>query len=159
MALSLVVEGKRPCGSCTKCCEGTLTANVHGQMIGQGKSCCWLSKRTGCTVYETRAPVCKDYICEWKRDLRIPEEFKPNLTNVIFTLRYLEGGKGTYVRVTDFNVKRNEKIWNWCKEQWEKGTYKHMTYSHYPDITSIQCTTTIFSLDEKISNYLQTGVL
>jgi len=96
---------------------------------------------------------------KWKRDLKIPEEFKPNLSNVIFTLRYIKDRKGTYVRVTDFNKKRNEKIWNWCKEQWENKVYKHITYSHYPDITSIQCTTTIFSLDEEVSKYLQTGEL
>jgi hypothetical protein len=75
----------RSCNSCTKCCEGYLSANIKGQEISLGKPCLFVEISVGCKDYENRPSFpCKEFKCEWVRDLYIPEEFSPAKTGVIF---------------------------------------------------------------------------
>lgn len=72
------------CGTCTKCCEGTLKLIVHGEKVSNGKPCPLLNINSGCSDYENRpAMPCKTYRCVWLKNNNIPEHFKPNNVNFI----------------------------------------------------------------------------
>jgi uncharacterized cysteine cluster protein YcgN (CxxCxxCC family) len=77
------------CNNCTKCCEGYLKANINGISMYPGKPCYLLDIGKGCTDYENRPYMpCKSYKCEWLKDEKIPEQFKPNLTNFIILKKW-----------------------------------------------------------------------
>ena len=82
----------RSCGTCTKCCEGYLTANIRGREVSTGKPCVFLEIGKGCTEYDKR-PVdpCQTYTCSWLSTPEFPEWLKPNVANVIFTYRVQNG--------------------------------------------------------------------
>jgi hypothetical protein len=84
----------RSCGTCTKCCEGYLTANIRGREISPGKPCVFLEIGKGCTEYDKR-PVspCQTYECAWLSTPEFPDWLKPNVANVIFTYRFQNGMK------------------------------------------------------------------
>ena len=76
----------RECGECTKCCEGSLLLVVNGRKVGKSHPCHFLSKLNkcgGCTIYEERPDVCKDFRCEWLSNPEIPEWMKPSLVDTI----------------------------------------------------------------------------
>jgi hypothetical protein len=75
---------KKECGSCTKCCEGPLNANINGYMIGKGKPCPLVIIGKGCGDYKNRPEdPCRVYKCAWLTVPDMPEEFKPNISGVI----------------------------------------------------------------------------
>jgi hypothetical protein len=83
----------RECGTCTKCCEGYLTASVFGKNFFKGKPCHFVSIGQGCTVYEQRPKdPCAIYKCEWLTNPDIPEWMKPNLINTIIDKRKTKSG-------------------------------------------------------------------
>lgn len=94
---------KKNCGSCTKCCEGFLIANIKGSIflknseipghstefkinnnIGNGKACYFLEINKGCKIYNKR-PIdpCKTFSCGWLDIESMPEEFKPENSGMI----------------------------------------------------------------------------
>jgi hypothetical protein len=90
----------RPCGTCTKCCEGSLVGTALGSQFGNGKPCFFVAAGKGCTRHEERPEdPCRNYQCGWTTNLDIPEEFKPNLTNTIADLCTVEGHK--YIRLVE----------------------------------------------------------
>ena len=76
---------ERSCGTCTKCCEGYLTATVGDISLYPGKPCHFVEMNCGCSIYKDR-PVepCQTFKCEWLNQPLIPEWLKPNLSNAIF---------------------------------------------------------------------------
>jgi hypothetical protein len=86
VALSIGKKGERSCGSCTKCCEGWLTANVDGEEIGHGKACSRVEPGVGCTDYENRPEEpCRTFLCQWRANSWVPEEFSPAKTGNLLT--------------------------------------------------------------------------
>lgn len=79
------IEMKRECGDCSMCCEGHLTANIHGIQMTKGLPCHFLGKCDGggCTIYDQRPQLCQDYHCLWKITPTLPEWMKPNKSDVI----------------------------------------------------------------------------
>lgn len=92
----------RECGECTECCKGYLKCNVLGQNLGNGVGCNFL-KKEGCGIYDNRPnQPCKEYNCVWKENLEIPDNMRPDKSNVImnyqdhqgfFYLKVIETGK------------------------------------------------------------------
>jgi len=79
-------KNERSCGSCTKCCEGWLTANINGEEIYPGKPCSIVNADKGCSDYENRPESpCKTFMCMWRANDWIPEEFSPAKTGNILT--------------------------------------------------------------------------
>ena len=71
---------ERQCGSCRKCCDGTLSGEVYGHQFYPGKPCHFVSITDGCTIYTKRPEdPCKTFECWWKINKDIPIEFQPNL--------------------------------------------------------------------------------
>ena len=73
----------RSCDECTVCCRGWLNADIHGHKIGGGVTCQWLTPH-GCGIYETRAPVCRDFKCAWLMPgSPFPDHWRPDKIGVI----------------------------------------------------------------------------
>ena len=82
----------RSCGTCTKCCEGHLKANINGVKMGLGKACYLLELGKGCSDYDNRPYMpCKWYRCEWLKNEEIPDNFKPNEVNFILRKQWKNG--------------------------------------------------------------------
>lgn len=79
----------RTCGSCTKCCEGWLAADVHGHFMEPGTHCHFL-KESKCSIYPSRPNVCKDFFCAWLMDERIDDDLKPDNIHQIITYNYVD---------------------------------------------------------------------
>jgi len=76
----------RECGDCTKCCEGWVSSVDKKIEFYPGKPCHFLKGKNicnGCTIYEDRPKMCKDFECEWLINENIPEWFKPSISNTI----------------------------------------------------------------------------
>ena len=114
-----IVLSDRSCGTCTKCCEGTLKLIVFGQRVSPGNPCPLLNLNSGCSDYENRpAMPCKTYKCQWLKKIEMPEKFKPNLINFIVHRMWLKKHEyytllkaGTFVKISDI-----EDIFLWFKE-------------------------------------------
>jgi hypothetical protein len=66
----------RNCGSCTACC--TVKAIAAPGLIKAPGITCGHCDKTGCTVYESRPSVCRDYFCgyiatDWLSDRQRPD--------------------------------------------------------------------------------------
>lgn len=86
---------KRSCDGCTKCCEGWLHGNINGHFMGRGRKCFFV-KEGGCSIYENRPDFpCKIFKCAWLMDQRIPEWFKPTMSNVV----------GQWISIPQCNIK------------------------------------------------------
>ena len=88
MKIELPIITKKECGTCTKCCEGWLTANIKGHDMYPGKPCFFVEIGKGCKDYKNRPKnPCKNFLCGWRLIDDMPEEFKPEKTGVIVSLK------------------------------------------------------------------------
>ena len=107
-----IVEG-RSCDGCTKCCEGSLYAEINGKIVDKDNPCYLVSIGKGCTDYENRPTIpCKTFQCEWLQNPSIPEEFKPSLSNTIIVKKYTN--KNTYLELLEAGEKLNSEILTWA---------------------------------------------
>lgn len=82
----------RSCGSCTKCCDGTLTGEALGYKFFKGKPCHYVELGKGCTVYSKRPKnPCVEYKCVWLQNKDVPEWMKPNEVNALLNASNLDG--------------------------------------------------------------------
>ncbi len=90
-SIQLSVKNNRSCDGCTKCCEGWLAADIHGERMYPGKPCHLVEVGKGCTAYETRPDnPCKQFMCMWRSSSDIPEKFSPLATGIIVTEQVVE---------------------------------------------------------------------
>ena len=104
----------RECGECTKCCEGNLLLTVRNRSVNKSNPCHFLSKLSkcgGCTIYEDRPPVCKDFQCDWLINPEIPEWMKPSLANVIVINQ--DQAKVHYYEIVETDGKIDSVVLNW----------------------------------------------
>jgi hypothetical protein len=103
----------RQCGTCTKCCDGTLSGSINGHEMGFGKPCYYLTIGKGCNIYENRPQEpCKRYECAWISDENIPDFMKPENSNCI--LDYKEENKIKYLRLTESTIPYTAEVLSWC---------------------------------------------
>ena len=82
----------KSCEGCTKCCEGYLTADVAGEIIGAGKACSKVIPGVGCSIYQDRPKdPCRGFQCFWRASEIMPKEFKPSEVGVIVTSQERDG--------------------------------------------------------------------
>ncbi len=105
----------RKCGTCTKCCEGYLIANVLGQEIGNGKPCIFVEIGKGCKEYSKRPKdPCKIFNCGWLDSEEIPEKFKPDKTGVIITFRTTDKSKTHYMKLHSAPEDPSPEMLSWA---------------------------------------------
>ncbi len=81
----------KTCGTCTKCCDGWLSATIRGHDMFAGQPCFFVEQGVGCKDYENRPEdPCKTYSCFWLKNDEMPDKFKPELSNVILNFNHSE---------------------------------------------------------------------
>lgn len=82
------VTQERSCGTCTKCCDGWLSATIYGQEVNIGSPCRFAQGGKGCSIYQDR-PVdpCVKFECLWLQDETVPDWIKPEEAGVIAFIR------------------------------------------------------------------------
>jgi len=96
------MNNKKECGTCTRCCDGTISGDVKGHLMYTGKPCFFLEIGGTCTDYENR-PLhpCKVYKCLWLEFEDVPDYIKPENANAIIDIDIYKGKK--YLRLTRSN--------------------------------------------------------
>jgi hypothetical protein len=73
----------RTCGACTACCvELVVQSDEYNKPAGT--PCAHLC-RSGCGIYETRFPICRDWYCLWRHIPDLPDDARPDRLGAIFT--------------------------------------------------------------------------
>ena len=92
MKTQLPMLVKKECGTCTKCCEGWLRADIRGHEMYPGKPCFFVEIGKGCTIYKDRPKdPCKNFTCGWIEVKDMPEEFRPEISGVIMHMKDNDG--------------------------------------------------------------------
>jgi uncharacterized cysteine cluster protein YcgN (CxxCxxCC family) len=82
----------KECGTCTRCCDGTLAGDVRGHAMYPGKPCFFLEIGGACGDYENRPhSPCKEYKCLWLTYEEVPDYIKPENANAILDLEQHKG--------------------------------------------------------------------
>ena len=103
----------KECGTCTRCCEGYLTADINGQKIGNGKSCIFVQIGKGCGDYENRPKdPCRDFKCSWLEIEDMPNEFKPEISGVI--MQYKNNNGNPYFAISKAPKNPTEQFLSWA---------------------------------------------
>lgn len=117
--LPLLNSKPRSCGTCTRCCEGYLVANIRGHEMKLGTPCYFLQQGVGCKEYDGRpSHPCKSFSCSWLDDKKIPEEYKPEKCGVILMPSDIHGIAYTLF-VSSPNDPSEEMI-QWAKTYFKK---------------------------------------
>jgi hypothetical protein len=125
----------RSCDGCVKCCDGTLSASIHGiEMGGTSKKPCHLVdlENKKCADYKGRPDLCKKFQCEWLVNDDIPLDLKPSLTDN--TIAKYTAEDIPYLYIAHKGAKPNKKLLDWMIDYclvkeinlawWEEGNLK-----------------------------------
>lgn len=72
---------KRVCGPCTVCC--TALKIETPQLRKAADMPCKHLCGTGCGIYETRPPVCQQFLCGWRLFPELTDDWRPDLSGVL----------------------------------------------------------------------------
>ena len=73
-----LVKG-RQCGECTVCCTAMAIDKPDIQKEA-GVTC--RHCKAGCTIYETRPPLCRDFYCGWRQLPTLDDSWRPDISGV-----------------------------------------------------------------------------
>jgi uncharacterized protein len=70
----------KTCGGCTMCCSALEIEELNKPA---GPLCGNCRLRGGCSIYDNRPQVCRDFECEWLASRDLPRQFRPDLIGTI----------------------------------------------------------------------------
>jgi len=118
----LEVLNSKSCASCTKCCEGYLSANIKGHEMDLGKPCPFVIKDVGCGDYKNRPEdPCVGFECEWRRNPYFDEWLSPKISGILFTRQHLRPSNIPYLKITEAGSKLTPKILTWAVKYAEEN--------------------------------------
>jgi hypothetical protein len=82
----------RDCGSCAVCC--TLLGIDTPEIQKPSRLTCRHCTGSGCGIYETRFPICRDYHCGWRQLPNLDESWRPDRSGVFIELVEHQGPVG-----------------------------------------------------------------
>jgi hypothetical protein len=77
----MTVLTKRHCDACTVCCT-ELKIETPSFRKAAGTACNHLSA-AGCGIYETRPPVCQQFLCGWRLFAELTDDWRPDISGVL----------------------------------------------------------------------------
>lgn len=78
----------RECGSCTMCCK---LFTIPAVPKSAGVWCQHCIPGTGCRIYEQRPDQCRDFLCEWLTDKRMPDHWYPGRCKMVVSIQPATG--------------------------------------------------------------------
>jgi hypothetical protein len=113
------ILNQKSCAGCTKCCEGHLSATIHGHEMFPGKPCFFVEQGVGCKEYDTRPQhPCVVFQCEWRRNPYFDEWLAPVKTDVIFVRQMHNGFE--YIKIAEAGKPASQEVITWAKDYAEK---------------------------------------
>ena len=104
----------RKCDECSACCQGWLTANIHGREMYPGRACHFATNK-GCSIYNDRPHnPCVTYKCAWLNDdsTIFPQWMRPDQSGVIISEREWKPGH-TFWSILECGKQIDSKVLNW----------------------------------------------
>lgn len=80
-----------------------------------------MRKQTGCSRYDERPEICRNFECAWKSDPTYPEWMKPDSCNAVAVVRQIEGFK--YVELVESAYAKTDTATLLHFIQWAHDTY------------------------------------
>jgi hypothetical protein len=77
----------RTCGECNACCD-VLTIDTPELKKLPGVLCPNCINGKGCSIYETRPPVCQNWYCAWRTTGELGEEWRPDRCGILVTVTH-----------------------------------------------------------------------
>ncbi|HKX64459.1 MAG TPA: hypothetical protein VJM78_04060 [Rhizomicrobium sp.] len=77
----MTILAKRRCGTCTLCC--TELKIETPQFRKPANTACKHLCGAGCGIYETRPPVCQQFLCGWRLFAELTDDWRPDLSGVL----------------------------------------------------------------------------
>lgn len=77
----------RTCGDCTACC--TVMAVDQPEMQKEAGATC-RHRAAGCSIYETRPKLCRDYHCGWRQLPILDQSWRPDLSGVFVEVEVVD---------------------------------------------------------------------
>jgi hypothetical protein len=74
----------RGCAGCTECCE-VLTIKTPELKKPPGVLCSHCQDGAGCQIYDSRPPVCRDFLCGWRHMEVLDDAWRPDRCGIIVT--------------------------------------------------------------------------
>lgn len=102
----------RDCGECSECCILYRIEDLDKQ---SNIRCSHLKCNGHCSIYDDRPPVCKEFLCTWKKGKHLTEDERPDKLGVIFRWRPPDGRAKGFRRMIMANA---PAPWNWQKSSW-----------------------------------------
>ncbi len=114
----------RDCGSCTMCCKIMGISEIDKV---RNKWCPHCAIGKGCKIYETRPPSCRLFYCQYLRDARIPEHWKPSRSRMVLSYAGNAGRLSIFVDSDRSDAWRKEPYYSDLKT-WAKNGVATKTY-------------------------------
>jgi hypothetical protein len=80
----------KSCGACSVCCKD-LMFEMDGALKPAGVLCPHAAPPRGCSIHQTRPPLCRAYFCGWHYLPSLGEEWRPEQCEVLISLRAPDG--------------------------------------------------------------------
>jgi len=74
------MTGPRQCGDCSLCCK---VLGIPELEKPKDVWCPNFAAGTGCRIYGTRPPSCRDFVCQWLNDPSMGPEWKPSISKLV----------------------------------------------------------------------------
>ena len=98
----------RQCGDCTVCC--TVMAIDKPEIQKEAGVTCRHCVG-GCTIYDTRPPLCRDYYCGWRQLPILDESWRPDRSGVYVEVEPVEGATGLSLVLIGNPLKTVRQTW------------------------------------------------
>jgi hypothetical protein len=98
----------RTCGDCTVCCTAMAIDKPEIQKEA-GVTCRHCAG--GCTIYDTRPPLCRDYHCGWRQLAILDESWRPDRSGVFVELEPMQGQTGLSLVLVGNPLKTLRQPW------------------------------------------------
>ena len=98
----------RQCGDCTVCC--TVMAIDKPEIQKEAGVTCRHCVG-GCTIYDTRPPLCRDYYCGWRQLPILDESWRPDRSGVYVEVEPVEGTTGLSLVLVGNPLKTVRQTW------------------------------------------------
>lgn len=85
---------RRACGECSLCCK---VYKIPVLDKPEGQWCEHCTPGQGCGIYATRPDYCRSFACEWIKEPRFPDHWKPSRSKMVATV--FPGNGFLYVQV------------------------------------------------------------
>jgi hypothetical protein len=81
----------RSCGKCSLCCKLLHVVELNKPAGKWCKHCRPGRPEGGCTIHETRPPICRGYACGWLMSNTVSEDWYPPISHMVLSLAPLDG--------------------------------------------------------------------